>query len=88
MLTEEEAFVVNMVRVNKAFPPKEIEKKYQLGPLTITWNWRSRHNLWGRFGGGWQWEFGFVAGGNTLILNLLTSSLRFVWKKRERKATQ
>lgn len=37
---------------------------------------RPKSALWGRFGGGWNWSLGFQAGGRTLIVNLLTFSVR------------
>jgi len=80
-ITEEERAILDVIRLNKAAKRKEITRKFNLGNLRITFNWRSKSNLWGRFGGGWNWELGFVAGGSTLILNLLVFSLRFHWAK-------
>jgi hypothetical protein len=45
--------------------------------LHVTYERKSRHDLHGRFGGGWQWKLGFQAGGRTLILHLLVASVRF-----------
>lgn len=37
---------------------------------------RSKDNGWGRFGGGWQIEFGFQKGSRSLIINLFVMSIR------------
>lgn len=42
----------------------------------------SKADLFGRFGGGWNWNLGFQAGGSTLIINLLTFYIRFDFKRR------
>lgn len=62
---------------------KRIRKSWKIRRLTIIFEWRSKKEPMGRFGGGWNWELGFVAGGNSLILNLLVSSLRFDLKRKE-----
>lgn len=54
-------------------------KRWKVGRLEFTYERRGSDNLMGRFGGGWNWELGFVAGGRTIILNLLVSSLRIHW---------
>ena len=82
-LTSLEAFVVAVVRHNQQTKTLEITKRCRLGRLEITFNWRSRKNLWGRFGGGWNWELGFQASTTTIIINLLVFSLRFYWGKRK-----
>jgi hypothetical protein len=64
----------------------EVRRKVTIGRLEVTYSRRSSKNLWGRFGGGWQWSLGFEAGrwtrdyGFTVILNLLVASLRIHWK--------
>jgi hypothetical protein len=79
-----ERYYVGIMRLNKLLPGQEITKKFSIGRLEITFNWRSRKNLWGRFGGGWNWELGFQIGSTTVIVNLLIFSLRFYLKKKER----
>lgn len=54
---------------------QEIRKRFKAGNLTISFHWQSSKSMWGRFGGGWQWAFGFEAGGRTLLLNCLIFSL-------------
>ena len=76
-LTSRENFVVEMMRYNQATPKLEIRKKWTIGRLQIVFEWRSKKNLWGRFGGGWNWKFGVTVGSTTLILDLLVFSLRF-----------
>lgn len=49
--------------------------------MKIKVNRGSRHHAWGRFGGGWNWILGFQAGGSTLILNLLTFSVRIDFRR-------
>lgn len=58
------------------------EKTITIGRIEITFLWRSRKVL-GRFGGGWNWNLGFQAGGNTLILNLLVFSIIFAFLREE-----
>jgi hypothetical protein len=48
----------------------------------FVYNRRSKDNLWGRFGGGWNWELGFQAGGRTVIVNLLVASVRIERKRK------
>lgn len=49
---------------------------------TVTYRRRTRDELWGRFGGGWQWEVGFQLGGSTLWLNCLVFSVSVSWPRR------
>lgn len=57
-------------------------RKGSLGRLAVAFEWKSRKCALGRFGGGWNWELGFMAGGNTVMLNMLVCSLRATWKKK------
>lgn len=36
---------------------------------------------WGRFGGGWKWKLGIMAGGSTLIVEWIFGSTRICWNK-------
>ena len=58
---KEEAGWLGIMRLNKLWGRKEIVRKWRFGRLSIDFSWRSRKNLWGRFGGGWNWELGFQA---------------------------
>ena len=42
--------------------------------------WKSKSNITGRFGGGWNWELGIRWGSNDVIINLLVLSLRLTRK--------
>lgn len=76
-LTEEEAGIIAVVRLNKLEPKLEVRKEWRLWRVRIVYHWRSSENLWGRFGGGWNWKIGAQAGGRSLIVDLLVFSLRF-----------
>lgn len=76
-LTAEEAAIVAITRINKQESKLEVRKEWRIGRLRVVYNWRSKKNLWGRFGGGWNWNLGFQASSRTVIVNLLVASLRF-----------
>ena len=80
-LSEEEKGIVAIVRFNAAEKKTEIKKEWHIGRLRIVYHWRSSKNLWGRFGGGWNWKLGIQAGARTVIVEMLVFSLRFEWKK-------
>ena len=80
-LTPEEKGVIGLVRYNKLYPRTEVNWCRDIGRLHIAYNWRSKKNLWGRFGGGWNWVLGFEAGGKTLAFQLLIARLSFSWTK-------
>ncbi len=75
-ITKEESGIISMVRLNRLWKIQEINRSWHIGKTKITFRWRSKDNLWGRFGGGWNWKLGFQAGGKTLILDILIASLR------------
>lgn len=82
-ITGEEQGILAIVRLNKSLPRNEIVKRIEIGRVRVGFRWQSKKNLWGRFGGGWNWHLGFQAGGNTLIFNLLICSIRVeLLKKR------
>ena len=61
--------------------------KRQIGRLSLAFEWRSRDNLFGRFGGGWQWMIGcctggWHSGGITSLLNLLVCTFRVSWERK------
>lgn len=45
--------------------------------IQITIEQRKKNSWMGRFGGGWNWEFGLQVGGSDLIINLLVLSIKF-----------
>jgi len=75
-LSVQEAAAVEIMRLNKATPRKEVRREWRIGRWRFVYNRRSKDSLWGRFGGGWNWELGFQIGGSTVIINLLVASLR------------
>ena len=76
-ISPDEALALSMMRLNKATPKLEIKKTLTIGKLRISFKWRSKKNLWGRFGGGWNWKLGMQIGSATVILDLLTFTIRF-----------
>ncbi len=76
----DEQGLLAIIRLNQICSRKEISITHKLGRIQFNLRWRSKDNLWGRFGGGWNWEFGFVAGGHTIIFNLLIFSIRIEYK--------
>lgn len=96
-LTKFERGILSIVHLNKLLKVSEIKKKVDLGWLEVEFHRRSRKNLWGRFGGCWNWELGFQASSTTLIVNCLIFSLRFEdkspvlwgenWRTRKNEST-
>lgn len=62
-----------------------VDKKLQWKRFSIEISWRSSKSLMGRFGGGWNWKFGFQASGRTLIISLLVLEIIFRLKRKEEK---
>ena len=62
-----------------------INRRFFVGRLEITVELRKgqKHNPWGRFGGGWNWELGFQASSRTVIINWLIGSTRIYWPRRK-----
>ncbi len=58
------------------------KKKIDIGRLSIELNCRSKKSRMGRFGGGWNWKFGFQAGGSTVIVSLLVLYIVFRLNKK------
>ena len=75
--------ILSMVALNKLWPKDEIRKRVDIGKLSIRFHWRSSKNLWGRFGGGWNWALGFKASRSTIILRFLIFSIK-VWKRKDK----
>lgn len=76
-LSPQEQGIIEAVRFNKTLPLKGFRKQFQLKRLHVIFQYQSKDNLWGRFGGGWNWKVGFQIGGSTLIVDLLVCSFRF-----------
>jgi len=57
-------------------------KEYETKKYEISLEKRSNNSGTGRFGGGWQIEFGFQIGKNSLIINLFVISIRINRKNR------
>ena len=62
-----------------------IKKRISTKFVNISFEMRSKENVWGRFGGGWDWKFGFQAGGKTLVISLLVAELTFNFFPKEKK---
>ena len=81
-LSCKEEMIIGVVRMNKATPILEVKKTANIGRLRAQFHWRSKRNLSGRFGGGWNWKIGAQAGGGTLIVEVFVFSLRFDLSKK------
>jgi len=82
-LTPVEAFYVRVMRKNAKEKVRQVVKRWRFLGLDFKYEWRSKHNGWGRFGGGWQIEAGFQWSGRTLILNFFVFSIRISKPRRE-----
>ena len=75
-----EQFILAMCKHNRNTPTlTRIDKRFKIGLIKGHILWRTSKNLWGRFGGGWNWKVGFQASRSTIIINLLVLSVR-LWK--------
>ena len=61
----------------------DIDKHWKFRQYAITFQIRSKNNLWGRFGGGWDYEIGVQWGASSVIFNLLIGYLRIDRRKLE-----
>jgi hypothetical protein len=75
-LSPQESAIIDVVRINQATPRLEVKRDWRWGRWNFSYRRRSSKNLWGRFGGGWNWKLGVDIGGSSVILNLLVSTLR------------
>lgn len=80
--------ILSIIKLNSLFPIEGIIKKIKIKNLDIVFEWRKKNNLWGRFGGGWNWKFGFMAAGNTIIISIVVFSIRFDFNKKEYKGKE
>lgn len=59
-----------------------------LGKVSITYSHKKPSELWGRFGGGWNWKLGFQASRTMVIFSLLVAELIFKKLPPEEKGDQ
>ena len=86
MTPKEMKGILSMVALNKLWPKEEIRREWNIGKLSIEFCWRSSKNLWGRFGGGWNWKLGFAASGSTILLHILIFTI-MIWKRKDNLTT-
>lgn len=84
-LTDEEAGWVALMRINQITEREEIDKSVTIGRYRFRFHWRSRENLWGRFGGGWNWKLGVQVGSTTVMVFLLVFTLSVKRLKEDRE---
>jgi hypothetical protein len=83
ILTKEEQGWLGIMRLNQSWPKQEIRRSWQIGRLSVGFVWKSRKNLMGRFGGGWNWRIGIQAGSwRSVIVSLLICSVRINIRKK------
>jgi len=75
--------ILSIVALNKLSPKDEIVKKWSVLGFEIKFRWRSKNNLWGRFGGGWNWALGFEASGSSINIMLLIFTIGIHKPKKE-----
>ncbi|MCP3682017.1 MAG: hypothetical protein GY861_04935 [bacterium] len=81
---KDEILVLAMLKINELFPVRYLlNRSFFCFGYKVTFKYRAKNNLWGRFGGGWNWELGFQAGGSSLAINLLLMSISFHKKPKE-----
>lgn len=78
-----EQFILWVCRENKKEKKQEINRRFNFLFWDIRFSWRSSKNLWGRFGGGWNWKLGVQIGGTTTIISLFVCE--FVINKRPKQ---
>lgn len=54
----------------------EFKAEWLIAGRKVQLHCRPTDSVWGRFGGGWNWEIGVQVGGSTVLVNLLVCSLR------------
>lgn len=76
-LTSLEKAIVSMCRYNSETPTlTRIDKNFNIGHVKCEITWKTSANLWGRFGGGWNWQIGAQWSKTTIIIKLLVMSVR------------
>jgi hypothetical protein len=82
-LSGPELGMIQVIRHNRENPAKGKRWGLNVGRLKIRYERRFASNLWGRFGGGWQWKLGLQASRSTIIFNLLVATLTVSWYVRK-----
>lgn len=83
---KEQEGVLALVALNKLFGIKYIYK-FEF----FFWRWkiqieqRRKENLWGRFGGGWDFELGVQVGGSSVIFSYGVGMIRIRLREKYRK---
>jgi len=85
-VTNGEKGLIAIMRFNRVYPRIEVIKSLRIGRFEVRYNWRSKKNLWGRFGGGWNWQLGIQIARTCIILNCLIFMLRFYWRRPKEEA--
>jgi hypothetical protein len=94
-MDENDLTIGQIIEVNKILHESAMKKSKKKKEITFNKTWMigkyrinaekcSKYEGWGRFGGGWQVEFGFQYSGSTLIINLFVMSIR-IDKKRNKE---
>jgi len=77
--------ILAICALNKLIKEPTWNFRWAVGRLKIHFEWRSSKDLWGRFGGGWDWKVGFQSGGSDIILYFLVCSVRLCIKPKSEK---
>lgn len=85
-VTQAERGWLSLLRYNRLTPVIETRQTTTIGRIKVEYKCRSRKNLMGRFGGGWNWVLGVQVGSTTVIVNLLVCSVRFELNKEQPNA--
>ena len=83
MAPKEMKGILSIMALNKLAPKYEIVKRWSILGFEIKFRWRSKKNLWGRFGGGWNWALGFEASGSSINIMLLIFTIGIHKPKKE-----
>ena len=83
MAPKEMKGILSIMALNKLAPKYEIVKRWSILGFEIKFRWRSKKNLWGRIGGGWNWALGFEASGSSINIMLLIFTIGIHKPKKE-----
>jgi len=76
--------ILTLIKLNRLFPIKwNFIKKIRFGNWRISLEKREKDNLWGRFGGGWNWKLGFQWGKDVFIFYWFVGTLNI--RKKSKK---
>ena len=78
-------FSIHLKKMNEMFKEFDIRKTLILPTfrIRIVFNWR-KSKLWGRFGGGWNWQVGVQWTLKTYFFNLLFCTIRISFESKEK----